>query len=83
MKKRTASECWEQSGISGVCLRLTEPKHLPHSSPCYHAHLLAQPGPTEVGMATLRPGPEVSVPTSICLGALYFMSLGLSWEIHV
>lgn len=49
---------------------------LPRSPAC-------SPGPTVVGMATLRPGPEFSVPTSICLRTLYFMSLGLSWEIRL
>lgn len=41
-KKKTRSECWEQSGVSSVDLRLMVPKHLPHSPPCHHAGLLAR-----------------------------------------
>lgn len=52
---------------------------LPALLPCSPACSL---GLTESGLATPRPSPGFAIPTSICLGALCFMSLGLSWEVQ-
>lgn len=60
------------SGVSGVYLRLMMPRPSPLLSTLPSRSSLAH-----------RALPRVSVPASIHTGALEFMSLGLSWEVHL
>lgn len=60
------------SGISGVYLRLMMPRPSPLLSTLPSRSSLAH-----------RALPRVSAPASIHMGALEFMSLGLSWEVHL